>query len=200
MKSSFHFGSTVAKYEVDSQILDQLNNICDQILDSKNAQKKLGVSHQLASAVNQEFAIPGEIIPFFRDHVAQIADEYHRNFSSQSELPLKPFDLHFWMVSQRESEWNHIHYHDAELTGFLYLKVPSNPSLGLPAHDKRGRLPGNLFLTEGNPGPYKKGLFHIAPIPGDLYIFPGNVNHGTYPFFGAEERRTLAFNLIIRSR
>lgn len=100
----------------------------------------------------------------------------------------------FWIVSQFAGTPSPVHFHSGDLSGVLYLKVPSIS----PDEEHRnyiaGRQAGYINFLIGGKQRFAKSLISFKPVIGDLYIFPGWLLHGAEPFRGTGERRSLAFN------
>jgi hypothetical protein len=197
--AQYFFGSALVRYEVPEHTLDSLNHLADQLIH-KGIPEKLRIREQLASAVNAEVEIPLLLVREFSEFVFGIAGDYHRSYAAHDRGEPEFQVDRMWVVSQREGEWNYLHSHLGDLSGVLYLRVPENMAAGLPENDKRSLSPGAISFTEGVPGPYRKSIKTFHPKVGDLYLFPSELTHTVYPFFGPEERRSLSFNLRVISQ
>lgn len=190
-----NFGSVLARYTVPEDHLERLNALADQLFEKSNP--KLKMAERLASAVNREQDLPAALVPEFVEFLRGILGDYHRDFFTRKTGEAS-FDLiRMWVVYQYATEWNYLHAHSGDLAGVLYLRVPEDMAVGLPAGDKRAINPGAITFTEGTGGPYRSSIRTMKPKVGDLYLFPSELNHTVYPFFGDEERRSLSFNFKV---
>lgn len=63
-----------------------------------------------------------------------------------------------------------------------------------------GRPYANMYVDAGNAGlasPYNSGSVNFKLQPGQLILFPGYLAHEVAPFYGRDERITVAFNTRI---
>ena len=104
----------------------------------------------------------------------------------------------FWVVRQFKNEYNPVHYHDGNISGVGYLKVPSH--LGNTSQpNKKTNENGKLQLIFGSPNLFSKSTFLVKPELGDFYLFPNYLLHTVYPFTGTdEERRSVSFNAKVQ--
>ncbi len=199
MKELFQFGSPLAHYQVDHEIVEELNLISDSILANKKIPAKLNYNQLLVSAVDVEIKIPFDFIEKAKTRLEAYALDFHLRFYKKPNLSNNPSAImeSCWVVSQKAGEWNYLHSHAGNISGVLYLKIPKNMAEGLDKDDRKARLAGAICFTEGGGNPYKKSSHSILPKVGDLYLFPSDLLHTVYPFFGYEERRSFSFNIQI---
>ena len=199
MKEVIRFGSPLARFEVDQAMVDELNRISDFILKDGQIPAKYDFTKRLASAVDIEFKIPFELMEEIKAQLEAYALEYHESFCEKSyKKPNSQARMTTcWIVSQKAGEWNYLHRHSDSISGVLYLKVPSDFSPGVSEGNGKRRHPGEIAFTEGAGNFYKATTINRIPRVGDLYLFPSDLLHTVYPFFGPEERRSFAFNFKI---
>ena len=107
--------------------------------------------------------------------------------------------LDSWFVRSFKGDYNPCHIHtNCQYSCILYLKVPDSIS------DKNFRNAKETYTTEGYidfifgaNGTNTASNFTRQPKVGDLYVFPANLMHVAYPFFGEGERRSFSANLIL---
>lgn len=106
------------------------------------------------------------------------------------------FQLEGWANRTGFGQYHSLHSHpNASWSGVYY--VTGNPG-DTPAHP----LSGRLELIDPRPGASLSYTDHttlygrcmINPSPGQLVVFPGWLSHMVHPYFGDEERITVAFN------
>lgn len=89
------------------------------------------------------------------------------------------------------------HRHSGQISGVLYLKVPNDMSVGVNPGNNKALNAGSICFTEGSGNYYKRWMANRVPRVGDMYIFPSDLLHTVYPFFGDDERRSFSFNFAI---
>lgn len=108
-----------------------------------------------------------------------------------------------WGISNREHDYNPVHWHYGKLSGVIYIKVPQQIIDGSREEEygiseKHGISDGRLEIIYGSSWPFAYhsiGHAKICPIEGDMYLFPAWMLHTVYPFKGEGERRIVSFNL-----
>ena len=101
------------------------------------------------------------------------------------------------MVSQFKDEYNPIHYHDGDLSGVGYLKVPKNMTKNKFLKNKKNKTNGTIDFINGQKGFLSKSIYNVVPKERDLIIFPNYLMHTAYPFNINSERRSFSFNVKI---
>ncbi len=193
------FGSPLVRYEVDQSLVEELNRVSDFILKHDVIPAKYDYTKVLASAIDIEFKIPFELIEDVKTQLETYALEFHNKFCDKTfnGPNAKARMLSCWVVSQRAGEWNYLHRHTSQISGVLYLKMPSDMSPGVKPGSGKARNAGAIAFTEGGGSYYKRSTVTRVPKVGDLYIFPSDLLHTVYPFLGDEERRSFSFNFAI---
>ena len=105
--------------------------------------------------------------------------------------------LNLWVVSQFKDEYNPIHYHDGDISGVGYLKVPKNMTKNKLLKNKKNKTNGTIDFINGQRGFLSRSIFNIVPKERDLIIFPNYLMHTAYPFNINAERRSFSFNAKI---
>lgn len=103
------------------------------------------------------------------------------------------FILWGWAVTYRAGNTQGLHVHpNAHISGVYYVATP--PATLEPGdagkisfYDPRPRATMNQL-------PYQATRHRIAPVPGDMYLFPSWLEHSVSAFQGPGERICLAFN------
>ena len=99
----------------------------------------------------------------------------------------------FWVVRQYKNEYNPIHFHNGNISGVGYLKIPKNITKGT----KRLKTNGTIDFIHGSKSFLSNSLYNHNPKVGDMIIFPNYLMHTAYPFKREGERRSFSFNLDI---
>jgi hypothetical protein len=102
-----------------------------------------------------------------------------------------------WVVRQFKGEYNPIHYHEGDLSGVGYLKLPKNMTRNKEVKNKKIRTNGTIDFINGQKNFLSKSIYNVIPKIGDMYIFPNYLMHTAYPFNVEGERRSFSFNLKI---
>jgi hypothetical protein len=197
MKVVNYFGPPLVKLPVDEHILKVLNHYADQIVDNDNLQKKLDYTNNLSGAVYGGFGVKPGFLKDVEEFVLKAGTEFYEKFSSDKKTGVKIEILSMWFVSQKKESWSYLHGHTGKISGIIYLKMPQTPAQGIPASDPRTSYPGGISFTQGTPGEFHHATVTVKPTVGEMYLFPNNLLHTVYPFFGPEERRSFSFNLSI---
>jgi hypothetical protein len=108
-----------------------------------------------------------------------------------------------WGISNKEDDYNPLHFHFGKLSGVIYIKVPEQIADGTREKEhgvpeNHGLCDGRLEIIYGSNYPFNFGTIghrKITPVEGDMYVFPAWTPHTVYPFKGEGERRIVSFNL-----
>jgi uncharacterized protein (TIGR02466 family) len=124
-----------------------------------------------------------------------LARKYIFRIANLNRTKINPgFQVSFvdsWIVKSKEGDYNPVHVHEASLSGIVYLKVPSQVADPMTTDGKLNFLFGDYRLSNLD----FLGMREVVPRVGDMYLFPSWLQHVVYPFRGAEERVSYAFNL-----
>ena len=99
----------------------------------------------------------------------------------------------FWVVRQFKNEYNPIHFHDGDISGVGYLKIPKN----LTKNKKKIKTNGTIDFINGQKSFLSNSIHNHVPKVGDMIIFPNYLMHTAYPFLVSGERRSFSFNLEV---
>ena len=105
--------------------------------------------------------------------------------------------LNLWVVRQFKGEYNPIHYHEGDLSGVGYLKLPKNMTVNKMVKNKKIKTNGTIDFINGQRGFLSKSIYNVVPKIGALYLFPNYLMHTAYPFKKNGERRSFSFNLSL---
>jgi hypothetical protein len=100
-------------------------------------------------------------------------------------------------VRQFKNEYNPIHYHNGQLSGVGYLKIPKNMNQNKVVKNKKFKTNGTIDFINGQKNFLSKSIYNLNPKIGDLLIFPNYLMHAAYPFNVDGERRSFSFNAKI---
>ena len=190
---TIHLGQHICKTKISGGFVSKLNNLIDDELERKaevdaskslsgKIKKEYSVAHILKQA-DQRQEITNIMQMAFDSYKHDMAFKWHLGFNSA------------WGNDQREHEYQIVHRHSGYSSlGFstiIYLKVPDfGPEFTTTAQPTNGRA---VMLGNGG-GQLSITYRQIEPQVGDMYIFPYDMEHIVYPFFGDGMRRSISAN------
>ena len=192
MKNIKPFGPSIGKAKISKKFFDILN----KEINNKVLTKNNDYSSKLASQIKKEIKISNN---FIKKYLEREIKKNIKNFL-QNENIKKVKDikiLNLWVVSQFKDEYNPIHYHDGDLSGVGYLKVPKGMTKNKFLKNKKDKTNGTIDFINGQRGFLSKSIFNVVPKQRDLLIFPNYLMHTAYPFNISDERRSFSFNVKI---
>ena len=192
MKNIKPFGPSIGKSSLSKKFIDTLNNE----FDKKSKLKKIDYSSKLASQINNELKISKKFIK------KKLEKELKKNIikflSNEKVKNIKKIEiLNLWVVRQFKGEYNPIHYHEGNLSGVGYLKLPKGMINNKMVKNKTIKTNGTIDFINGQRGFLSKSIYNIIPKIKDLIIFPNYLMHTAYPFNIEGERRSFSFNVKI---
>jgi len=192
MKNIKPFGPSIGITKISKKFL----NILNKEIDNKVLTKNNDYSSKLASQIKKEIKISNN---FLKKNLEKEIKKNIQNFLKNEKIKkVKDIKiLNLWVVSQFKDEYNPIHYHDGDLSGVGYLKVPKGMTKNKFLKNKKNRTNGTIDFINGQRGFLSKSIFNIIPKERDLVIFPNYLMHTAYPFNIKAERRSFSFNAKI---
>ncbi len=192
MKNIKPFGPSIGKTKISKKFLDILN----KEIDNKVLTKKNDYSSKLASQIKKEIKISNN---FIKKNLEREINKNIKDFLKNEKIKkVKDIKiLNLWVVSQFKDEYNPIHYHEGDLSGVGYLKVPKNMTKNKFLKNKKDNTNGTIDFINGQRGFLSKSIFNVVPKQRDLLIFPNYLMHTAYPFNISDERRSFSFNVKI---
>ena len=192
MKNIKPFGPTIGKTKISKRFFEKLN----EEFDSKSSSKKIDYSSKLASQIKNEIKISNN---FIKKNLEKEIKANIRNFLLKEKIKdIKDIKiLNLWVVSQFKGEYNPIHYHEGDLSGVGYLKLPKGMTNNKMVKNKKLKTNGTIDFINGQRGFLSKSIYNVLPKVKDLLIFPNYLMHTAYPFNIEGERRSFSFNIKI---
>ena len=192
MKNIKPFGPTIGKTKISKRFFEKLN----EEFDSKSSSKKIDYSSKLASQIKNEIKISNN---FIKKNLEKEIKTNIRNFLLKEKIKdIKDIKiLNLWVVSQFKGEYNPIHYHEGDLSGVGYLKLPKGMTNNKMVTNKKLKTNGTIDFINGQRGFLSKSIYNVLPKVKDLLIFPNYLMHTAYPFNIEGERRSFSFNVKI---
>ena len=192
MKNIKPFGPSIGKTKISKKFSDKLNNE----FDSKSISKKIDYSSKLASQIKNELKISNNFIK--KNLEKELKDSINKFLLNEKIQNIKEIKiLNFWIVRQFKGEYNPIHYHEGDLSGVGYLKLPKGMTNNKMVKNKKLKTNGTIDFINGQKGFLSKSIYNVVPKIRDLLIFPNYLMHTAYPFNIEGERRSFSFNAKI---
>ena len=192
MKNIKPFGPSIGKTKISNKFFDKLN----KEFDVKSKSKKIDYSSKLASQIKKELKISNKFIRHNLEEELKINIKKflsNENIKNIKEIKI----LNLWVVRQFKGEYNPIHYHEGDLSGVGYLKLPKGMTKNKMVKNKKLETNGTIDFINGQRGFLSKSIYNVVPKIKDLLIFPNYLMHTAYPFNVKGERRSFSFNAKI---
>ena len=194
------FGPSVLKSSVPQAGIDLVNKIADDILRDKKKRKDYDYSSNLAGNIKYEVALPLKNVPSVELIINKLASEYvTKTVKDYIDLDKTHMSYTSWLVSQYAGDYNPLHIHDANLSGVCFLKLPPGYEEEYRREDHHPTI-GCLEFLGSVPNHFAEHSYLVKPQIGDLYLFPSWLAHQGYPFRSKGERRSMSFNIHLRSK
>ena len=192
MKIIKPFGPTLAKVKIPKNIINKINLEVDKIINSKKLTKKNDYSKRVVGQVYQEIRLPDKFTnKVIKKFITKNISSYVKKSINQKINSVKI--KNFWVVRQFKNEYNPIHFHDGDISGVGYLKIPKN----LTKNKKKIKTNGTIDFINGQKSFLSNSIHNHVPKVGDMIIFPNYLMHTAYPFLVSGERRSFSFNLEV---
>ena len=192
MKNIKPFGPSIGKTKISKKFSDKLNNE----FDIKSNSKKIDYSSKLASQIKNELKISNNFIK--KNLEKELIQNINKFLSNDKIKNVKKIRiLNLWVVRQFKGEYNPIHYHEGDLSGVGYLKLPTGMTNNKMVKNKKLKTNGTIDFINGQKGFLSKSIYNVVPKIRDLLIFPNYLMHTAYPFNIDGERRSFSFNVKI---
>jgi uncharacterized protein (TIGR02466 family) len=192
MKTFRAFGPTIGKGKLSKKFINTINAQIDKSIITK----KNDYSSKLASQIKNELKLPNS---FIEKHLSKELIKNIKNYLKASEIEkIKEIKIiNLWVVKQLKNEYNPIHYHNGQLSGVGYLKIPKNMNQNKTIKNKKIKTNGTIDFINGQRNFLSESIYNLNPKVGDLLLFPNYLMHTAYPFNIDAERRSFSFNVKI---
>ena len=192
MKNIKPFGPSIGKTKISNKFFDKLN----KEFNTKSKSKKIDYSSKLASQIKNELKISDKFIK--KNLERELKINIKRFLSNENIKNIKEIKiLNLWVVRQFKGEYNPIHYHEGDLSGVGYLKLPKGMINNKMVKNKKLKTNGTIDFINGQKGFLSKSIHNVIPKIKDLLIFPNYLMHTAYPFHIEREKRSFSFNAKI---
>jgi len=192
MKTFRAFGPTMGKGKLSRKFIDIIN----LHVEKAPLSKKIDYSSKLASQIKNEVKLSNS---FVKKKLSKELIKNIENYLKDSKInKIKEIKIiNLWVVRQLKNEYNPIHYHDGQLSGVGYLKIPKNMNQNKMVKNKKIKTNGTIDFINGQKNFLSKSIYNLNPKVGDLVLFPNYLMHTAYPFNIDDERRSFSFNVKI---
>ena len=166
MKNIKPFGPSIGKTKISKKFSDKLNNE----FNIKSNSKKIDYSSKLASQIKNEVKISNSFIKnYLEKELIKNINEFLYNDKIKNIKKIKILNL--WVVRQFKGEYNPIHYHEGDLSGVGYLKLPKGMTSNKMVKNKKLKTNGTIDFINGQKGFLSKSIYNVVPKIGDLLLF-----------------------------
>ena len=193
MKNIKPFGPSIGKTKISNKFFNKLN----KEFDAKSKSKKIDYSSKLASQIKNELKISDKFIKQNLERELKFSVKkflFNENIRNIKEIKI----LNLWVVRQFKGEYNPIHYHEGDLSGVGYLKLPKGMTNNKLVKNKKLKTNGTIDFINGQKGFLSKSIHNVVPKIKEMLIFPNYLMHTAYPFNIDGERRSFSFNVKIK--
>tara|TARA_B100001173_G_C15965777_1_gene537673 strand:- start:617 stop:1225 length:609 start_codon:yes stop_codon:yes gene_type:complete len=195
MKIITPFGPKIGKSKIPSNIVKKINNEVDQIIKNKNNLKKHDYSKKVVGQVYQEIQLSKNFInKNLKMYINKSISDYLKKTLNKKTKYINIKNC--WVVRQFKNEYNPVHFHDGDISGVGYLKIPKK----ITYSKKKIKTNGTIDFINGSKSFMQNSVHNHVPKIGDLILFPNNLMHTAYPFLVNGERRSFSFNIKIDSK
>ena len=186
------FGPKIGIIKIPKKIINQINKEFEKIVKNKNLSKKNDYSKKLVGQVKQEIELSKSFInKYLKQFINENINKFLKKALNKKSNKIKIKNL--WVVKQLKNDYNPIHFHNGDLSGVGYLKIPKNLTKG----NKKLKTNGTIDFIHGSKSFLSNSIYNHIPKVGDLILFPNYLMHTAYPFKKDGERRSFSFNLEV---
>ena len=196
MKNLKPFGPPLGKTKISKNFITKINNE----FDLKSSKSLKDYSSKLASQIQNEVKFSPTFIEKYLSKEIVKTFKFLKNEKIRNIKNIRILNL--WVVRQFKGEYNPIHYHNGDLSGVGYIKLPKGMTKNKKVKNKKFSTNGTIDFVNGQNNFLSKSIYNIIPKLGEMIIFPNYLMHAAYPFNIDGERRSFSFNvkLIYKKR
>jgi uncharacterized protein (TIGR02466 family) len=192
MKTIKPFGPSLGRAKVTNKFIKKIN---DEFNLKSNSSFK-DYSSKLASQIKDEVKLSKFFVEkYLFKEIKKNIEIFLKNEKVKNIK--KIIILDFWVVRQFRGEYNPVHYHEGDLSGVGYLKLPKDMNQNKMVKNKKIKTNGTIDFINGQKNFLSKSIYNLKPKIGDLIVFPNYLMHTVYPFNIDGERRSFSFNAKI---
>ena len=192
MKTFRAFGPTISKGKLSKKIIKKINDF----INKTSVSKKNNYSSKLASQIKDEIKLSNF---FIKKNLSKELKKNIKKYLIKSEVSrIQDIQImNVWVIKQFKNEYNPMHYHEGQVSGVGYLRIPKNMNQNKMVANKKIKTNGTIDFVNGQKNFLSKSIYNLNPKVGDLLIFPNYLMHAAYPFNVDGERRSFSFNAKI---
>ena len=192
MKIIKPFGPSLSRTKVSRKFIKIINDEFDLKMNSKMKD----YSSKLASQIKNEVKLNKSFVEKYLSN--EIKKNIRKFLKKENIKNIKDIKiLNFWVVRQFKGEYNPIHYHQGDISGVGYIKIPKFIFSNKKLKHKKELTNGTIDFINGQKAFLSNCIHNIKPEVGKLIIFPNYLMHTVYPFNVDGERRSFSFNAKI---
>ena len=204
------FGPVILKASLPKEILQDMNQDCDDIRNNKK--EKVDWSNQLAGRVEEEYHMTKDIIAKHAVWLNAVTSRYLFPDEKAFEENKGKFSVGIasgWYVRSFDGDFNPLHYHTGcQISCLGFLKLPDDIEEYWKEEDKdHNPFGGYTDFRYGTIGLNCPNNMKVKPKVGDIYMFPSWLDHQVYPFRSKfkkpdikGERRSFSLNIIYQNK
>ena len=192
MKLIKPFSPTIGITKIPKSIVFNINQEFEKVIKNKYLYKKYNYSKKLVGQVQQEIELSNSFLEkYLKKFINTKVNTYLKKTLNKKSKKIKIKNL--WVVSQFKNEYNPIHFHNGDISGVGYLKIPKNLTKG----KKKIKTNGTIDFIHGSKSFLNNSIYNHVPQVADLILFPNYLMHAVYPFKQEGERRSFSFNIEV---
>ena len=158
MKTFRVFGPTLGKGKLSYKTIEIINKFVDNTAISK----KNDYSSKLASQIKNEIKLSPA---FIKKNLSKELIKNIKKYLKQSEInKVKEIKIeNVWVVKQFKNEYNPVHYHEGQISGVAYLKIPKNMNQNKMLKNKKINTNGTIDFLNGQKNFLNKSIYNLNP-------------------------------------
>jgi hypothetical protein len=203
------FGPVILKSTLSEEILNDMNQDCDDIRNNKK--EKIDWSNQLAGRVEEEYHMTKDLIVKHSKWLNAVSSKYLFPDDKAFETNKGQFTVGIasgWYVRSFDGDFNPLHFHTGcQISCLGFLKLPDDIEEYWKEEDKdHNPFGGYTDFRYGTVGLNCPNSMKVKPKVGDIYMFPNWLDHQVYPFRSKfkkpdvkGERRSFSLNIFFKN-
>ncbi len=129
MKVLSPFGPKIAVVKIPLNLVKKINDEVESIIKDKKKIKSNDYSKKLVGQVEQEIELKNKFIKKnLKSFISKSVNQYLKKNLNKKSRNIKIKNL--WVVRQFKNDYNPVHFHDGNVSGVGYLKIPKNLTKG----------------------------------------------------------------------
>jgi len=153
MKILSPFGPKIAVIKIPLNLVKKINDEVESIIKDKKKSKSSDYSKKLVGQVEQEIELKNKFIKKnLKSFISKSVNQYLKKNLNKKSKNIKIKNL--WVVRQFKNDYNPIHFHDGNVSGVGYLKIPNNLTKG----NKKIKTNGTIVTLQGRGNPMINAL------------------------------------------